>query len=154
MGFERNYQVKIPSNQIIKKQYYSTELGNAVSKLFQLNEPWFISGFTDAEGCFLIVIRKTQKIKLGWQIEANFTINLHARDLNLLSIIQTYFDGVGRISKERNGCCDFTIGSLDQIITKVIPHFDCYPLKTKKYSDYQLFIEVILIMQRREHLTI
>jgi hypothetical protein len=38
-------------------------------------------------------------------------------------------------------------------VTKVIPHFDKYPLKTKKYSDYSLFKEVVMIMQREEHLT-
>ena len=151
-GFERNYQVKIHSNQIIQTKLYSTvsNLDNAVSKLPQ--EPWFISGFSDAEGCFLIRVRKSLKNKQGWQIEANFTINLHVRDLYLLKLIQAYF-GVGRIGKERNGCCDFTVGSLDQIITKVIPHFDKYPLKTNKYSDYLLFKEVVMMMQRGEHLT-
>jgi hypothetical protein len=39
-------------------------------------------------------------------------------------------------------------------VTKVIPHFDKYPLKTKKHSDYLLFKEAVMIMQRGEHLTI
>ena len=39
-------------------------------------------------------------------------------------------------------------------MTKVIPHFDKYPLKTKKHSDYLLFKEAVMIMQRGEHLTI
>lgn len=151
-GLRRSYQVKIPSNQIIQRQFYSivSNLDNTVSKLSL--EPWFISGFSDAEGCFLVIVRKSPKSKLGWQIEVNFTINLHVRDLDLLNLIQIYF-GVGRIGKERNGCRDFTIGSLDQIITKVIPHFDKYPLKTNKYSDYLLFKEVVMMMQRGEHLT-
>ncbi|CAF3448390.1 unnamed protein product [Fusarium graminearum] len=77
---------------------------------------------------------------------------------NLLKLIQSFsfashYFGVGRIGKERNGCRDFTIGSLDQIITKVIPHFDKYPLKTNKYSDYLLFKQVVMMMQRGEHLT-
>lgn len=153
-GFERNYQVKIPSSRIIQRRFYSTEPDfNNNKKLPQLNEPWFISGFVDAEGCFLILIRKSPKNKLGWQLEANFTINLHARDLELLRLIQAYFGGAGRIGKERNNCHDFTIGSLNQIITKVIPHFDKYPLKTNKYYDYLLFKEVVMMMQRREHLT-
>lgn len=143
LGFERSYLIKIPSNQIIQKQFFST-----VCNL----DSGFISGFTDAEGCFLIIIRKAPKNLLGWQLEVSFTINLHVRDLDLLNLIKTYFE-VGRISKERNGCCDFTISSLDQIITKVIPHFDKYPLKTQKYSDYLLFKEVVFIMQRKEHLT-
>ena len=90
----------------------------------------------------------------NWQIEVNFSINLHVRDIELLRLIQAYFGGVGRIGKERNNCRDFTIGSLDQIITKVIPHFDKYPLKTNKYADYLLFKQVVMMMQRGEHLTI
>lgn len=47
MGFERNYQVKVPSNQIIQRRFYSIEpkMNNTTSKLPQLNEPWFITGF-------------------------------------------------------------------------------------------------------------
>ena len=101
-----------------------------------------VTGFTDAEGCFLVLVRKSPKNKLGWQFEVNFTINLHVRDIELLKLIQAYFWGVpsgsagawsndaalvGRISKERNNCCDFTIGYLYQILTKVIPHFDNIP---------------------------
>ena len=62
--------------------------------------------------------------------------------------------GVGRIGKERNGCCDFTVGSLDEILTKIIPHFDKYPLITQKRGDYLLFREVVMMMKSREHLRI
>ena len=63
-GFERNYQVKILSNKIIQRRFYSIES----STITQLIKPWFISGFTDAEGCFLIKVRKSNKNKLGWQL--------------------------------------------------------------------------------------
>ena len=41
MGFEKNYQVKIPSNLIIRRRLYSTESGlnYNINKLPQLNEP-------------------------------------------------------------------------------------------------------------------
>jgi LAGLIDADG endonuclease len=152
MGFERNYQVKILSKQIIQRRLFS--IGPTTNKFTQLIEPWFITGFTDAEGSFLVIVRKSKKNKLGWQLEVNFTINLHRRDIELLKLIQTYFDGSGRIGTERNGCCDYTVGSLNQIITKVIPHFDKYPLNTQKYSDYLLFKEAVMIMHSGEHLTI
>ena len=153
MDFGRNYQIKVPSNQIIQRRFYSIEpnINNTISK--PSLEPWFITGFTDAEGCFLIIVRKSLKSKLGWQIEANFTINIHTRDLDLLKLIQAYFEGAGRIGKERNGCCDYTIGSLSQIAGKIIPHFNKYSLKTNKYSDYLLFKEVVMMMLNGEHLT-
>ncbi len=43
MGFERNYQVKIPSNQIIKLKYYQTD-SNLENMNHSLN-PHFITGF-------------------------------------------------------------------------------------------------------------
>ena len=63
-------------------------------------------------------------------------VYLHKKDVELLKLIQSYFGGAGRIGKERNGCCDFTVSSLDQILAKVIPHFDKYPLKSQKFADY------------------
>lgn len=44
----------------------------------------------------------------GVKIEANFIINLHKRYVKLLKDIQDFFGGIGRVSKERDGCCDFT----------------------------------------------
>lgn len=172
-GFERNLIIKIPSKQIIQSQLFSTsnttnktmtsQLGREEA-IFPLCEnkgsnkflvlPWFVTGFVDAEGCFMLTLRKAPRQTLGWQIEANFIINLHKRDLELLKDLQTFFGGVGRISKERNGCIDFTISSLNQIITQVIPHFDKYPLITHKRADYLLFKQAVMIMQRGEHLTV
>jgi hypothetical protein len=47
--FERNYQVNIPSNQL-NKLPFSTLIQRP-----KLN-PWFVTGFTDAEGCFTILV--------------------------------------------------------------------------------------------------
>ena len=178
MGFERNYPVKNHSNLIIQRRLYSHHSskyepakaqpeskisGFTDGESFEalalpntqttLKEPWFITGFTDAEGCFLIIVRKAPKNKLGWQLELAFIINLHKKEVELLKRIQSYFGGAGRIGKERNGCCDFTVSSLDQILAEIIPQFDKYPLKSQKFADYLLFREVAMMMKRREHLT-
>jgi hypothetical protein len=54
MGFERNYQFKIPSNQL-NKALFSTSIQDP-----KLN-PWFVSGLKDAEGCFTITISPNEK---------------------------------------------------------------------------------------------
>jgi hypothetical protein len=38
-------------------------------------------------------------------------------------------------------------------MNKIIPHFDNYSLISQKHADYLLFREVVMMMQRREHLT-
>jgi hypothetical protein len=43
--------------------------------------PFFIAGFTDAEGCFHIGISKHNRFKQGYSVEAVFKIHLHQKDL-------------------------------------------------------------------------
>jgi hypothetical protein len=64
MGFERNYQVKILSNQINKVRFYSTTAIQSQINPNLLN-PNFITGFTDAEGSFIISIQREPRNKTG-----------------------------------------------------------------------------------------
>lgn len=73
-------------------------------------QPWFITGFTDGEGCFVVSIYRSNKSKIGWQVVVNFRIALHKKDLELLKLIQTYFNGVGWIKIDR-GNYVFSVGS-------------------------------------------
>jgi hypothetical protein len=150
----------------IQKRLYSS--GSKLSKYTPpLIEPWFVTGFTDAEGCFTFTLSKAPRNKIGWDLGLNFTINLHKRDENLLNLIKNYFGDVGTIGYSR-GCCVLKVRSLNSIVTKIIPrglpassrfsggrsHFDKYPLVTEKRADYFLWKEVVMMMQRGEHLTV
>lgn len=115
--------------------------------------PWFISGFVDAEGSFMVGIRKMARVRAGWSIETIFQIKLHKKDENLLRLIQAYFGGIGKVRYGEKDSCVFVVRSLDQILKVLIPFFDKYPLITKKYEDYVLFKEVIKIMSEKGHLT-
>jgi len=90
MGFERSYQINYPSKQF--KFYSSTLPAYAAQsdKNVQL-KPYWVTGFTDAEGAFTIVIDKVKKRKLGWRIQSKFQVCLHVRDLPLLLKIQQIF---------------------------------------------------------------
>ena len=91
MGFEINSQVSSLSKQIhtyicyttSKVVYQSnsrpfgpssyTRLGrdsknNTLLTHTQKINPWFITGFTDGEGSFIISITKDKKLKLGWEV--------------------------------------------------------------------------------------
>jgi hypothetical protein len=61
MGFERNYQVRIPSKQI-NKRFYTSQIIQPETILLN---PWFITGFTDGEGCFTLSIVKDNRSKRG-----------------------------------------------------------------------------------------
>ena len=72
MGFERNYKVSSLSNIIHTYRGYSTKK--------VLLDYWWITGFTDGEGCFIVSITRNKNLNVGWEIRLFFKINLHERD--------------------------------------------------------------------------
>jgi hypothetical protein len=64
---------------------------------FIILNPWFVTGFTDAEGCFGLYIYKNKNYKTGWSINLVFQISLHEKDINLLEQFKLYF---GLLRKE------------------------------------------------------
>jgi hypothetical protein len=53
-------------------------------------DPRFITGFTDAEGCFSLSVVRDKEYKLGWRVPITFNITLHQKDKALLELIQSF----------------------------------------------------------------
>ena len=45
-----------------------------------------MTGFSDAEACFSINIFRSSQSKLGWKVQAIFTIGLHKKDTAILNL--------------------------------------------------------------------
>ena len=59
---------------------YSTVTGSLINDLGnKALSPWFITGFTDAEGCFYVGITKSTKVKTKWEFQPYFKIELHIK---------------------------------------------------------------------------
>jgi LAGLIDADG endonuclease/Cytochrome c oxidase subunit III len=119
----------------------------------KLSSHW-ITGFSDGESSFSLRITKNSSRKAGWRINPIFAIELHTRDLILLDKIKAFF-GVGtvEIRKTRNTAV-YKVQSFDSLTKVIIPHFDTYPLLTKKRADFLLFKEVLVLLNRKEQSTI
>jgi len=114
--------------------------------------PYFVTGFTDAEGSFMVIIRKKPKSQLGWGIEAVFSIVLHLKDKAILELIQQFFGGRGNIYEGKDNVT-YSVSSLKDL-TWIIDHFDKYPLITQKKADFILWKQVIELMKNKEHFTL
>jgi len=151
MGFERNYQVKILSNQINKqiRLYSSDTIINTKNKNSKLNNFWFISGLVDAEGCFTIGVSRSSKNIVGWGLKLTFKIGLHIKDKALLEQVKNTL-GVGNITKDKD-LLHYRVESLKDLLV-IIKIFDEYSLITKKRADYLLFKQAINLVLNKEHL--
>ena len=115
----------------------------------------WLSGFSDGEACFHLkgYARKDSPML---KFACAFQIGLRADDLSILQQIQRYF-GCGTIrpfrtksthplnfkSKPRFYYC---IDSVAANLGKVVPHFDRYPLRSKKANDYAVWREAVLFL--------
>ena len=151
MGFERNYQVKYPSKQL-NKQYYSTlsKTSLCCAEKNQLN-PWFITGFADAEGCFTFQVVSDAKSKLKWRTSPLFVIKLHIKDIAILELIKNTLK-VGKIRKNGINSVQYTVESIKELQV-IVDHFNKYPLVTEKASDFKIFNQCFEIIKQKEHLT-
>jgi len=117
--------------------------------------PWFISGFSDAEGSFVVTILKNPRYKIGWNVQARFQIKLHEKDRALLLLIQNYFDNIGYISKINDkSTVEFRVSDITSLNNIIIPHFEKYTLITNKYKDFKIFKHIVSLMSENKHTTL
>jgi hypothetical protein len=147
--------LKSSPSHLKSKRYYSSDarivkdLGDNTEKL----KPEWVTGFTDAEGCFGVVVVKNPELRLGWEIRLTFSISLHKKDLALLKMIQAFFEGHGRISENHGkSSVQYVVTGIDTL-TVIVSHFDQYPLVSKKLADYLLFNKIFKLCLQKAHLT-
>lgn len=112
--------------------------------------PWWVSGIIDSEGNFSILVQKT---KNGQKITLAFKVTQKEHSMGILLDLQKYF-GCGNIyiDNRKENAYKFSVNKIDDIINKVIPHLDRYPLFTSKNLDYLDFRKVALLMKDKLHL--
>jgi len=120
-----------------------------INTLNNLN-PYFITGFCDAEACFTTNISNNPRYTLGWGVKIVFSIHLHSKDLENLNLIQRFF-GVGSVTLHGDSAM-YQVTKLNDL-AYIIEHFNNYPLKTQKYADFLLFKIAYDIVKNKEHLT-
>ncbi len=120
-----------------------------------LANPLFITGLVDAEGSFIAQVVKYDSRKLGYIVLVSFELALNVKDRLLLNILQETLGNVGNIYyNPQDNTYKYKVSNLEGLINFVIPHFQKYPLLTQKRVDFELFVKIIQIINRKEHLTI
>jgi group I intron endonuclease len=150
------YNIKVASSKIGSKQIENKENNKCDNNLFNngsnmaLN-PDFVTGLTDAEGCFSISFTKRDKTNYKEGIKLTFIIKMLKNEIELLTKVKSFF-GCGTLYHNKDGSIDFKTQDFNSLKYKVIPHFLKYPLRGTKYLDFISFKEAFDIIENREHL--
>lgn len=115
-----------------------------------LNDAW-LSGFTDAEGCFNVSITENSRYILGHVIKIRYLLD--QKDKIILDNICELF-GFGKVTL-RSGTNDiyrYTVTGFKTSQT-VISYFKLFPLQTKKAISFSKWLEIHNLILNKTHLT-
>ena len=124
----------------------------------RLKIAYWITGFTDGEGCFSIAVIKNKTTKFGKQIFPEFVVTQGAKSLTALEKIKNFF-GCGNIfinkryDNHNENLYRYCVRSLGELNAKILPFFRKYPLQTYKQKDFLIFKRVVKTMIKKKHLT-
>jgi hypothetical protein len=121
-----------------------------------IDDPEWVSGFVDGEGCFFVNIYKRKDSVLGEGVKLVFKITQDKRNSDLLAGFVEIFGcgGIYNQSKSSSGSViDFMVTGLPDITDKVIPFFLAHPLQGAKKKELADFIKIAELMKLKAHLT-
>jgi hypothetical protein len=117
----------------------------------ELDAGW-VTGFVDGEGCFHVSINPQPEMTAGYQVLPEFTVVQHERDVQLLYALKAFF-GCGVVRKNHGNRMAYRVRGKEHLLQTIIPFFMQHPLKSKKNVDFLKFRDVLLMMEKGEHLT-
>lgn len=112
---------------------------------------WYVTGLVEGEGCFGVSFTLRNKPRLGIETRPSFSISLNRRDLELLKQIQAFFKcGAIRYSQS-DRTFKFEVRSVAEIVEKVLPHFEAFPLRGGKKQDFERFARICRMVRANLH---
>lgn len=124
---------------------------------------WWATGLVDGEGCFYAGLQfrtrpSAKKLVDCVEFQASLQVALRADDAEVLHKLRDVF-GCGLVrpkkfsryspSRVRQGQKDpkpqkvFIVRHPDDLLTKVIPHFEAFPLQSKKSTDFEVWSQIV-----------
>ncbi len=111
----------------------------------------YISGYADGEGCFTVSISPRAKLLVGWEVRPSFSVSQNGDRAEVLHALQAYF-GCGSIRPDRSDrTVKWETRRLEDLLGRVIPHFERYPLLSGKRLDFEHFAAICRLMAAGAH---
>ena len=111
----------------------------------------WLAGFTDAEGCFFIALKKSAKSKLGEAVWLRFILSQHSKDKDFLESLISIFNCGRYVSK--SDCGEFIVEKFSDVRDKVIPIFEEFKLCGLKSKNFEEFKKASILINNKAHLT-
>jgi len=119
-------------------------------------DPSWMAGFVSGDGCFSVHLKDSPLSTLGERVWLRLIVTQHSRDKELLDNFVDFFGCgiVGKDSRVGKEASYFVVQKFCDIIEKIIPFFDEYPVLGVKSKDYEDFKRCVNYIELKTHLTL
>jgi hypothetical protein len=112
---------------------------------------YYLAGFADGEGSFIVSLRQRSDHTLGWQVVMTF--NVAQKESYILSQFKKYL-GCGRLQERKDGVFYYVCANPQAICEKVIPFFKRFEFRSqRKKKNFATFCRIAEKIFDKEHLT-
>jgi hypothetical protein len=153
--------VREPNSEELYGSDNSSAADNQQERLIKIG---WITGFVDGEGCFSInLIRQPHRsnrrgYRTGFQVAHEFAVTQGASSVESLHMLEKFF-GVGsvyvnrRYDNHKEHVYRYCVRARKELIRRIIPFFNQYPLRTIKHDNFLKFAECLRLIETGVHLT-
>jgi hypothetical protein len=111
----------------------------------------WISGFVDGEGSFNVPIRRARDRGLPWRVALSFNVSQVGNELP--ELLQRAFC-VGTVRDRGDGVHYFEVTRPLELVERIFPFFDQFPLRGSKRTDLLVFREIAAFVLSGRHLSV
>lgn len=112
---------------------------------------YYLTGFADGEGSFMVVLRKRSDYKQTWKISLCF--NVSQKETYILSQFKKHLK-CGTLRTRTDGVSYYEVNNLNAILENIIPFFKKFNfLSQNKKKQFSSFCQIAKIIEEKKHLT-
>jgi hypothetical protein len=109
----------------------------------------YIAGFVDGEGSFNVPIRRERDRGLPWRVSLSFNVSQIGPEAP--ELLRSVF-GTGTVRGRGDGVFYFEITKPTDLVGRVFPFFDRFPLRGPKAEDLAIFRQITQLVRSGRHL--
>lgn len=107
----------------------------------------YISGYADGESCFSVSFLVRDKLLIGIETRPSFSVSQNEDRAEPLFIMQEHF-GCGHMRRDYSDkTLKYEVRNLNDLLTKVIPHFRKHPMLSGKQKDFEHLARICELMK-------
>ncbi|MBI3985092.1 MAG: LAGLIDADG family homing endonuclease [Candidatus Levybacteria bacterium] len=112
----------------------------------------YLSGYADGEGSFCISFSPRPKLKTLLEVRPSFSVSQNSDRQEVLELFRQFFD-CGTIRRNPSDrTFKYEVRSIKDLMQKVIPHFQKYPLLSSKKKEFEKFAVICQMVYEGKHL--